>query len=168
MRLVTLGEVGHQKAELVAAEARVEILARARRARSCAMQIVGAHLLAQQIAATRSMMRSPTAWPSASLYHLNPVMSTRPTAHQRPALLEREKRLELLGEAAEVHQLRLRIAVRLVGEVGDERLEVARDAADGGVLGQQLGLDARHLVGKAGRQRLNGFVLRFLPEPLVA
>ena len=34
--------------------------------------------------ATRSMMRSPTAWPSASLYHLKPVISTRPTAHQRP------------------------------------------------------------------------------------
>ena len=84
------------------------------------------------------------------------------------ALLERQKRLELLGEAAEVHQLGLRIAVRLVGEVGDQRFEVARDAADGGVLGEQLGLDAGHLVGEAGRQRLNGLVLRFLPEPLVA
>ena len=54
------------------------------------------------------------------------------------ALLEREERLELLGEAAEVHQLGLRIAVRLVGEVGDELLEVVRDAADGGVLRDQL------------------------------
>jgi hypothetical protein len=33
---------------------------------------------------------------------------------------------------------------------------------------RQLGLDARHLVGKTGRQRLNGLVLRLLPEPFVA
>ena len=52
-----------------------------------------------------------------------------------PALLEREERFQLLGEAAEIHQLRLRIAVRLVGEIRDELLEVARDAVDRGVLG---------------------------------
>ena len=61
-------------------------------------------------------MRLPTAWPSASLYHLNPVISTRPTAHQRVALFERQKRLELLHEPAEVHQLRLRVP-RLVSEI---------------------------------------------------
>ena len=58
--------------------------------------------------------------------------------------------------------------MRLVGEVGDELLEVSRDAADGGVLREQLAFDARHLVGEAGRERLNRLVFRFLPEPLVA
>ncbi len=117
--------------------------------------------------ATRSMMRSPTAWPSASLYHLKPVMSTRPDRAPAAALLERQERLELLGEAAEVHQLGLGIAMGLVGQVGDQRLEVARDAADGGILGGQLGLHVRHLVGEAGRERLNRFLLRFLPQTLV-
>ena len=41
------------------------------------------------------------------------------------ALLEREERLELLDEAPEVHQPRLRIAVDAVREVGDELLEIA-------------------------------------------
>ena len=35
-------------------------------------------------------------------------------------------------------------------------------------LRRQLGLDARHLVGESGRQRLDGFLLRLLPQPLVA
>jgi hypothetical protein len=83
------------------------------------------------------------------------------------ALFEREKRLELLGKAPEVHELGLRIAMRLVGQIGDEPFEIAGDAADGRVLGQQLRLDVRHLVGEAGRERLNGLVLRLLPEPLV-
>jgi hypothetical protein len=83
------------------------------------------------------------------------------------ALLEREKRLQLLGEAAEIHQLGLGIAVRLVGEVGDQRFEIARDAADGRILGGELGLHVRHLVGEAGRERLNRFLLRLLPEALV-
>ena len=84
------------------------------------------------------------------------------------ALLERQERLELLGEPREVHQLRLRVAMRLVGEVGDQRLEIPRDAADGRVLRRELGSDVRHLVGEPGGQRLNGFLLGFLPQPLVA
>ena len=32
----------------------------------------------------------------------------------------------------------------------------------------QLGSDARHLVGEPGRQRLNRFLLRLLPQPFVA
>ena len=58
--------------------------------------------------------------------------------------------------------------MRFVGQIGDEGFEVARDAADRGVLGRELGLDVRHLVGKAGRQRLNRFLFRLLPETLVA
>ncbi len=54
-----------------------------------------------------------------------------------------------------------------VGQIGDQRLEVARDAADGRVLRRQLGLDARHLVGEPRRERLDGLVFRLLPEPLV-
>ena len=118
-------------------------------------------------AATRSMIRSPTAWPSASLYHLNPVISTRPTAHQRPRCSSARNDSSCSVKPREVHQLRLRVAVRLVGEVGDQRFEVARDAADGRVLRRELGSDARHLVGEARRQRLDGFLLRLLPEPLV-
>src|SRR5262249_47269888 len=63
--------------------------------------------------------------------------------------------------------LRLRIAMGLVGELGDELLEVARDAADGRVARRQLALDHRHLVGEARGQRLYRLLLRFLPEPFV-
>ena len=84
------------------------------------------------------------------------------------ALLESEERLELFGEAPEVHQLRLRIAMRLVCEIGDELFEVARDTADRGVARRQLVLHLRHLVREARRQRLNRFVLRLLPQALMA
>ena len=58
--------------------------------------------------------------------------------------------------------------MRLVGELGDECLEVPRNTADGGVLRGQLGFHARHLVGKARRQGLNRIVFGFLPQALVA
>ncbi len=83
------------------------------------------------------------------------------------ALLEREKRLELLGEAAEVHQLGLGIAPRLFREIGHELLEVLRNAADGRFLGVQLVLDAGHLGSEACRQRLDRVVFGFLPQTLV-
>ena len=129
-------------------------------------QVVRAHLLAQQ---RRDAFDDAIADRVAErvVVPLEPGDVDEADRAPAPALLEREERLELLGEAAEVHQLGLRVAVRLVGQVGDERFEVARDAADGRVLREQLGLDARHLVGKAGRQRLNGLVLGFLPEPFV-
>ena len=129
-------------------------------------EVVGAHLLAQQL---RHALDDPVADGVAErvVVPLEPGDIDQADRAPRAALLEREERLELLGEPAEVHQLGLGIAVRLVGEVGDQLLEVLRDAADGGVLRRQLALDARHLVGEAGRQRLNGFLLRLLPQPLV-
>ena len=84
------------------------------------------------------------------------------------ALLEREKRFELFGEPAEVHQLRLRVAVRLVGEIGDQRFEIARDAADGGVLGGAARSSPVPSCRRNPPKRLNRLLLRFLPEPFVA
>ena len=140
VRLMILGEVGNEEAELVAAEARVEILAGARApARSCARR-------SSDRTCSRSSARHALDDPVADRVAERVVVPLEPgdvdEADGAPAaaLLERQERLELLGEAAEVHQLRLRIAVRLVGEIGDQRFEVARDAADGRVLRRQLGL----------------------------
>ena len=129
-------------------------------------QVVGPHLLAQQL---RDALDDPIADRVAERVVVPLEAGDIDEADRAPAaaLLEREERLELLGEAREVHQLGLRIAVRLVGEIRDELFEVARDAADGRVLGVQLVLHARHLVGEAGRQRLNRLLLRLLPQPLV-
>ena len=102
-----------------------------------------------------------------SLYHLNEVISTRPDRAPAPALLEREERLELLDEAAEVHQPRLRVAVHAVRQVGDEVLEVLRDAADGGVARGQLVAHPVHALGEPGRDGLDGLLLGLLPQPLV-
>ena len=49
VRLVVLGEVGNEEAELVAAEPRVEILRRAAPSALLREQVVGPHLLAQQL-----------------------------------------------------------------------------------------------------------------------
>ena len=83
------------------------------------------------------------------------------------ALLEREKRLELLDEPPEIHQPRFRIAVDAVGEIGDQILEVAGDAADGGIARRQLLAHPVHALGEAGGHRLNGLLLRLLPQALV-
>ena len=130
-------------------------------------QVVGSDLLPQDI---RHAFDDPVADRVAERVVVPLEAGDIDEADRAPAsaLLESEERLELFGEPAEVHQLRLRIPMRLVGQVLDERFEVPRDAADGGVLCRQLGLDAGHFVREAGRQRLDGFVLGFLPEPLVA
>ena len=60
------------------------------------------------------------------------------------------------------------IPVRLLGEVGDDLLEVARDVADGDVFFRQLVLKALHFRGKSLRQRLDRFVLGFLDELTLA
>jgi hypothetical protein len=52
----------------------------------------------------------------------------------------------------------------LVGQVGDDLLEVTRDVADGHVLLGELRLQAGHLVGEALRQRQNRLLLRLLDE----
>ena len=84
-----------------------------------------------------------------------------------PALFEREERLELLDEPAEVHQPGLRVAVDAVGQVGNQVLEVLGDAADRRVARGQLVAHAVHALGEAGRHGLDGLLLRLLPEALV-
>ena len=84
-----------------------------------------------------------------------------------PALLQRQERLQLLDEAAEVHQPRLRIAVDAIGEVGDQIFEVPGDAADRGVAGRQLLAHPIHALGEAGGYSLDRLLLRLLPEALV-
>src|SRR5204863_9734505 len=74
------------------------------------------------------------------------------------ALFEGEKRFELFDEASEIHERRLRITVRAIGEVGDQLFEITRDAADGGVLGGQLVSRARHLFRETGGEGLNRFL----------
>jgi len=80
------------------------------------------------------------------------------------ALLDGEERLDALHEPVEVEQLRLRIAVRLVGQLGDHFLEVARDVRDGDVLLGELPLQPLHLGGEPFRHRADGVVLRFFDE----
>src|SRR5215510_5650678 len=112
------GQIRNQEAELVAAESRVQIF----RARSGPLlarvpdallreDIVAAHLLAQKGGDT---FDDAVAGRMAERVVV-PLEAREVDEADGPpaaALLEREKRLQLLGEAAEVHQLRLRIAVR--------------------------------------------------------
>jgi hypothetical protein len=86
-------------------------------------------------------------------------MSTTPDA-----LLDGERALEPLHEPVEVQQLRLRIAMRFLGELGDDLFEVPRDVADRGVLLCQLQLQLGKFFSEAGRQRLDRIVLRFLEQ----
>ena len=66
------------------------------------------------------------------------------------ALFERQKRFELLDEPPDVHEPGLGIAVDLVGKVSHQVLEVARDAADGGVTRSQLLAHPVQAFGKSG------------------
>ncbi len=75
------------------------------------------------------MMRSPSGVAERVVVPLERGDIDEADGAPRAALLESEKRFELLDEAAEVHEPRLRIAVDAVGQIGDEILEVARDAA---------------------------------------
>ena len=58
--------------------------------------------------------------------------------------------------------------MRLLGQPGDDLLEVARDVADRDVLLGELALQPRHLLGEALRQRANRLVLGFLEELALA
>ena len=85
-----------------------------------------------------------------------------PDAAPANSLFDSEIRLDALHEPVEVQELRFRIAMRLVGQVGDDLLEVARDVADGDVLLAQLRLQTGHFGGKALGERLNRVLLRLL------
>ena len=76
-----VGKVWNQEAELVPAQTGVQV-ARPAPARLLRDEVVGPDLLTENRRDTFDDP-VPTAWPSASLYHLNAVISTRPTAHHR-------------------------------------------------------------------------------------
>ena len=110
------------------------------------------------------MMRSPVAVAERVVVPLEAVDIDDADAAPADALLDGQERLEPLHEPVEVEQLGLRIAVRLLGQVGDDLLEVAGDVADGDVLLGQLVLQPLHLRGEPLRQRADGLVLRFLEQ----
>ena len=100
MRLVAFGEVGNQEAELVAAEPRVQILCAPRPDRTLLRdEVVGPHLFAQQ---RGHALDDPIADRVAErvVVPLEPGDVDEADRAPPAALLEREKRLELLGEAA--------------------------------------------------------------------
>ena len=80
------------------------------------------------------------------------------------ALLDRQVALDPLHEPVEVQQLGLRIAVRLLGQVGDDLLEVAGDVADGDLLFGKLPLQALHLDGEPLGKGPNCLVLRLFDQ----
>ena len=114
------------------------------------------------------MIRSPTACPSVSLYHLNPVMSTSPTADHRPRCSSARNDSSCSVKRAKfisfVLGSRCDLSVRSATSASKyrEMLLTVASFADNSVFTR------RHLVGEADRQGLNGFVFGFLPQPLVA
>ena len=142
-------EVGNQEAELVAAEAGVELLAGAELRRLLRDQVVGPDLFAEQ---TRDAVDDAVAERVTERVVVPLERGDVDQADRAPAaaLLEREERLELLDEAPEVHQPGLRIAVHAIGQVGDEVLEVLGDAAHGRVARGQFVAHAIHALGEPG------------------
>ena len=161
-----VGEVGNQEAEFVAAEARVQLVALVARA-VLRHDVVGADLLAQQ-------PRDPFDDAVAEGVPVGVVEALeRADVHETdgapvPALLDLEERFEPLDEAPEVHQPRLGIAVRAVGQVRDQLLEVLGDAADRGLARGELLAHAPHAIREAGGHRLQRFLLGRLPHGFVA
>ena len=122
--LAMFGQIGNQEAEFVAAESRMQF-ARARSGRSWTSTSCDADLLAQQL---RDADDDPIADGMTERVVVPLEAGDIDQADGAPAaaLLERQERFELLGEAGEIHQLGLGIALRFVGQVGDQLLEVAR------------------------------------------
>ena len=81
-------------------------------------EVVGSRLLAKQVS---HPLDDPVADGVAERIVVPLEAGDIDEADRTPAsaLLERQERLELLGEPAEVHQLRLRVLMRLVGQVLD-------------------------------------------------
>src|SRR6266550_1724573 len=165
-RGAALIEIRDEEAELVAAEAGVQVLIGADVNGLLRDEVVGSHLLAQQ---PRDAIDNLVArrMPERVVVPLERVDIDQADGAPLPALLEREKRFDLLDETLEVHQPGLRIAMDAVGEIGDEILEVAGNAADGRVARRQLVAQPVQPVREAGRDRLNRLLLGLLPQPLV-
>ena len=164
-RLGAARQVGNQEAELVAAEPGVQV---ARLAGAFEREeILGADLVRQD-------PRHPLDDPVADRMAVGVVVPLEAVdiddADAAPAdpLLDREERLDPLHEPVEVEQLGLRVAVRLLGQVGDDVLEVAGDVADGDVLLGQLLLQPLELGGEALGQRADGLVLGVLEQLALA
>src|SRR5438034_10946139 len=107
MRLMTFGEIGNQKTELVAAEPGVQILRLWSAGPFLRQQVVGPDLFAQQVgdAFDDSIAHCVS---ERIVVPLETGDIDQTDGAPAAALLEREKRLDLFGEPAEVHQLRFR------------------------------------------------------------
>jgi hypothetical protein len=79
-------------------------------------------------------------------------------------LFNRQERLDALHEPVEVEELRLGIPVRLLGQLRDDILEVARYVADGDVLVDDFLLQALHLAREAFGECPDGLVFRLLDK----
>ena len=160
-----IGEIGDEEAELVAAESRVQLVALVRRP-VLRHDVLRANLLAQQ---ARDAFDDPVSQrvPVGVVEILERADVHQADGAPVAALLGFEELLETFDEAPEVHQPRLGIAVRAIGEIGDQLLEVLRDAADGGFARRELLAHPPHAVRKAGGHRLQRFLLRRLPHELV-
>src|SRR6476620_475373 len=165
-RGAALVDIRNEEAEFVAAQSCVQVLTGARVQRLLRDQVVGAHLLAKQ---PGDAIDNPVTGRVAErvVVPLERVDIDETNRAPASALFEREKRLHLLDEAAEVHQPRLRIAMDAVGEVRDEVLEVAGDAAHRRVAGREFLAQPVETIGESGGYRLDGLLLRLLPEALV-
>ena len=161
-----VGEIRDEEAELVAAEARVQLMALVAGAVP-RHDVLGADLLAQQA-------RHPLDDAIAEGVPVGVVEALeRADVHQAhrapmPALLDFEELLEALDEAPEVHQPRLGVAMRAVGEIRHELFEVLGDAADRGLPRRQLLAHPSHAIRESGGHRLQRFLLRRLPHHFVA
>jgi hypothetical protein len=151
----------YQETELVAPETRMQV------ARLVAtfhgQEVLGADLIRQNLRhalddaiAGGMAQRVVVAFEAGNVYN--------PDTAPADALLDREVRFDPFHEPVEVEQLRLRVPMRLLGQLGDDIFEIARDVADGDVLLGQLPLQPLHLGGEAFRQRLNCVVFRLLDE----
>ena len=149
-RLAAARQVGNQEAELVAAEARVQIASLG--AALHRQEVRGSNLIRED---ARDAFDDPVADGVAErvVVPLEAVDVDDADAAPAHALLDGEERLHALHEPVEVEQLRLRVTVRFLGQIGDHVLEIAGDVADGDVLFAELTAERLELCRETLRQR---------------
>src|SRR5690606_24111158 len=128
-----------------AAQARVQV---ARMSRAIGSdEILGAHLLREQ---ARDLFDDAIANGMAErvVVVLEAVDVDHADADPARALFRRQIGLEALAERIEAIEPRLRVALRLVAELGDDVFEVARDRARAMVLLAELGVQRLDLFSK--------------------